>query len=615
MRTYLLLTILCFSSFHLNSQKLALEKASPFTAVRWENEEPIVQFEGNWYQFEKLDHFTKIKLLDFCKEQFGDKWKRRFSEDLVEVLNELGYQPNVNVRLQLSQNGVLTHVEGLFSYLNRQKSYQYNKAVKAKLTSENVRQNIPVTEALEDIRQFEELLGSTSSYAQVSTYDYIFSLKQLANVISKETSDVSTQRLTNELGKILSEIGDRHSFVRNESIDQKKKDAYHLKLPFGVTTVAGQFVAVKQHVKNPHYSYYYTTHPFLKSIDGIAIEVLVDSYNHRDKKAPYQAKITRGANAVQYYGALLFKNNIRCPDSVTVVFANGVSDRTEVFKLSAANYNYVSKLTDKNNTDKRKMEDRSFEGLATMLADSIGYISIPQMYSYTKSGEIKDFITNTFKQFATTKAVVIDIRNNPGGTRDILQTFAAYIVQPEQTPWIANVAYLRTDKQLFGDENSMGSRYLYSYNSKQLSDKDRSAIDTFNINYNPQKTVTSSKFSSPFYMVLHSGKDVYTKPIYILVNENSFSAATVFTSAFKGLPNVKIVGETTDGSSGNSIKMNLKNSNISIKLSTMLSFQRNGKTLDGNGTLPDIHIPADEKQILEGVDSQLLTLVKRINTR
>ena len=187
-------------------------------------------------------------------------------------------------------------------------------------------------------------------------------------------------------------------------------------------------------------------------------------------------------------------------------------------------------------------------------------------------------------------------------------------MQPEQTPWIANVAYLRTDKQLFGDENSMGSRYLYSYNSKQLSDKDRSAIDTFNINFKLKKTVANSKFSSPFYMVLHSGKDVYTKPIYILVNENSFSAATVFTSALKGLPNVKIVGETTDGSSGNSIKMNLKNSNISIKLSTMLSFQRNGKTLDGNGTLPDIHIPADEKQVLEGIDSQLLTLVKRIIT-
>lgn len=46
----------------------------------------------------------------------------------------------------------------------------------------------------------------------------------------------------------------------------------------------------------------------------------------------------------------------------------------------------------------------------------------------------------------------------------------------------------------------------------------------------------------------------------------------------------------------------------------MLSFQRNGKTLDGNGTIPDIVIPADEKQVLNGYDSQLNKLIKIINS-
>jgi C-terminal processing protease CtpA/Prc len=98
-----------------------------------------------------------------------------------------------------------------------------------------------------------------------------------------------------------------------------------------------------------------------------------------------------------------------------------------------------------------------------------------------------------------------------------------------------------------------------------------------------------------------------------LVNEASFSAASVFASAFKGLPNVKIVGEVTDGSSGDSRTLNLKHSNIEVKVYTMLSFQRNGKTLDGNGTQPDILIQADEKQVLNGYDSQLNNLLKIIN--
>jgi C-terminal processing protease CtpA/Prc len=161
----------------------------------------------------------------------------------------------------------------------------------------------------------------------------------------------------------------------------------------------------------------------------------------------------------------------------------------------------------------------------------------------------------------------------------------------------------------------MSSRYLYSYNSEKFSDIDRNAINKFNEKFKYQYTFDSIKFSQPFYMVLRSGNKSYKKPIYILVNENSFSAATVFTSAFKGLSNVKIVGETTDGSSGNSKIIYLKNSNIRVKVSTMLSFQRNGKTLDGNGTIPDIMISKDKTQTLNGTDNQLHKLIEIIKLK
>jgi C-terminal processing protease CtpA/Prc len=114
-------------------------------------------------------------------------------------------------------------------------------------------------------------------------------------------------------------------------------------------------------------------------------------------------------------------------------------------------------------------------------------------------------------------------------------------------------------------------------------------------------------------MVLHSSTTAYPQPIYILVNEETFSAASVFASSFKDLPNVKIVGGLTDGSSGNSKTLYLKNSHIRINVSTMLSFQRNGKTLDGNGTVPDILIQADEQQVMKGSDSQLNKLIEMIN--
>lgn len=59
-------------------------------------------------------------------------------------------------------------------------------------------------------------------------------------------------------------------------------------------------------------------------------------------------------------------------------------------------------------------------------------MTIPQMYDYDEVAGLENFIKNTLRSFSTTKALIIDIRNNPGGSRAILQTLAGYIVQAEQ---------------------------------------------------------------------------------------------------------------------------------------------------------------------------------------
>ena len=608
MRTYFILIILCFTSV-VFGQKLELEKASPFTAVKWENEQPIVKFENEWYHFEKLDHLSKKEIRDFCKTAYGDNWQKRFSEDLVDVLIGLGYHPNLRVSLQLSKNGISQTRIGTFTFENRQLSLHYNKAVIAS----NFPQKLSTAEALADLSEFKKILKIRSSYAQLSTFDYGSAIDELrASIVSKK-SDIDINEFTNDLSKIMSEIGDRHSSVKNEGFNILTNETYNLKLPFGVTTINGQIVATKQNLKDENYTYFYDSHPYIKSINRIEIETLLNSYNYKDKKAPKQAKLSRGSSAIQSYGALLFKNNLQCPDSVKVVFSDGTSEKTERFQLTTEKKGYSSTLLQEHYNLREKVENANFDGLTRMLKHNIGYINIPEMYQYDDVEGLEGFIENTMRSFSETKALIIDIRNNPGGARDFIKTFARYIVHPEQSPWVANVAYLRTDENISGDERSTSARYLFSYNSEKLTDNDRNAIDLFNSNFELQNTFDNSKFSAPLYMMLHNGKESYLQPVYILVNENSFSAATVFTSAFKNLPNVKIVGETTDGSSGNSREMYLKNSNIRVKVSTMLSFQRNGETLDGNGTISDIIIQVDEKQVLKGVDTQLSKLIKVIN--
>lgn len=610
MRKFFIFIVLCFSSLLAFSQKLELEKASPFTAVKWENDQPVVQFDNEWHHLEKLDAFTTKELLDFCKEQFGSIWQKRFSEDLVEVLQGLGYQPHVKVTLQLSKEGISTTYTGTFTSENRRSSLRYNRSME----ESKFPQKISIAEAIADLRRFEDILQSVSSYSQLSPFDYQLKIKEIADAIVNENTQVDVNKLANEMAKVMSEIGDRHSSIRNESFNTINHETYNLRLPFGAATLNGKIIALKKDDKNGIYNYYYHSHPYIKSINGVAIETLINTYNYRDKKAPAEAKLARGSSAIQKYGALLFENDIKCEDSITVVFSDGRAEKTETFQLTTENNGYSSKLSQAYLINKDEISKKSFEGLSKIVGDNIGYINIPEMYHYDDVEGLENFIKNALRGFSNTKALIIDIRNNPGGVREILQTFAGYIVQAEQSPWVANVAYLRTDKSITGDEESMSSRYLYRYNSEQLSANDRKAIDRFSKGFKLQKAIDNSKFSGPFYMVLHHGKEAYGQPVYILVNEESFSAASVFASAFKSLPNVKIAGETTDGSSGNSRILLLKNSNIRIRVSTMLSFQRNGKTLDGNGTIPDLVIQPDEKQILDGCDTQLTKLINIINS-
>lgn len=609
MRTYFILFTLCFISLTGCGQKLQLEKASPFTAVKWKNNLPIVQFNTKWYTLEKLDLFTTKELLDFCKQNFGTKWQKRFSEDLVEVLKKMDTPPNEKVNLVLSQGSKQINMIGTYTLENRRKILQYNNANKKK---EERLKKITIPQGIEDIKEFQKILEGRSSYLRLRSFDYESKINSLKTTIETSKNDVDINYLTHELAKILAEIGDRHSSVKNESFKKEEHSTYSLQLPFSIAPLNGKALALKHTNEKGVYDYLHTKYPYLKSINGVDINVMIDSLAYKSKKAPKEARFTRGLSEIQQLGKLYFINNLKLPKQIEVIFTNGKTDKKELIQLQNGQFRYYSKLELDSYSTAKNIKKGNFKNVSKLLDKNIGYIKIPRMYGFDEADDLKQFIDSTFTSFFNTKAFIIDLRFNPGGRRDLIKQFASYIIPKSKSPWIANIAYLRTNKK---DDihSSMTSRFLYKNTSNKFNDIDRKSIEVFSNYFTIQGDFDKSKFSNPHYMVLESGNKQYIKPIYILVNEHSFSAATVYVSAFKGLPNVKIVGVTTDGSSGNSKGIQLKHSNIRVKISTMLSFQRNGKTLDGNGTKPDIYIPEDEEQVLKGNDVQLKKIVEIIN--
>ncbi|WP_299601402.1 S41 family peptidase [uncultured Aquimarina sp.] len=605
MKHYTLFLLVSFYTLICTAQNLQLEKASPFTAVIWEEDHPIVKFEGNWYKLVQIEDYKTDEILSFCKQQYSSKWKKRFSEDLVEVLKSWGVQPMVKVKLLLAnKSNEIKEFVGTYTYENRQKVLRYNRDRPKQLKT------IKTSHAIDDIDTFYKILKERSSYIHLSDYNYHLAIESLRTKIATSKTDIDINYLTHELAKILATLGDRHSYVINEAFDIKDVPDHTLQLPFSLAVLQQKVVALKLMKKSSNYTYLYPNYPYLKAINDIPIYKIIDSFAYRSKKAPKEAKLSLGSLQIQQLGKLYFRNNLSLPKQTRIIFSDGIKDTTVVVKLQNTVHKYVSKLTQKNKSILKEIKKGNYNSVSKIIEGHIAYIKIPQMRSFKDTEGFKGYLDKTFKAMQNTKAMIIDLRHNPGGTRDIIQLAANYLIPKSKSPWVANVAYLRTNHK-DSTHKSMTNRYLYTYEAVTKTDK--KAITEFNEQFSLLHTFDKTAFSNPHYMVLHAGDHPYTKPVYILVDEYTFSAASVFTSVFKGLPNVKIVGVTTDGSSGNSKKFTLKHSDIKFKISTMLSFQRNGKTLDGNGTKPDIVIERNEKQVLEGEDYQLQTLIEMIN--
>ncbi|GMV94072.1 MAG: hypothetical protein AMXMBFR82_38500 [Candidatus Hydrogenedentota bacterium] len=74
-------------------------KLSPFAAVRWQESQPEVMVDDVWYTLVSLNGVPASDIVAFSQETFGDKWQKRFEEDLVELLTRMGHEPDDTVTL------------------------------------------------------------------------------------------------------------------------------------------------------------------------------------------------------------------------------------------------------------------------------------------------------------------------------------------------------------------------------------------------------------------------------------------------------------------------------------------------------------------------------------
>lgn len=101
-------------------QRKEYAKAAPFTGVRWENDRPVVRVQGQWSPLVSIDGLPIERIMEFAQKEFGAQARKRFAEDLVELLSKMGRDPEWNVTLALEKkDGAVEKSEETMTEENR----------------------------------------------------------------------------------------------------------------------------------------------------------------------------------------------------------------------------------------------------------------------------------------------------------------------------------------------------------------------------------------------------------------------------------------------------------------------------------------------------------------
>jgi len=465
-----------------------------------------------------------------------------------------------------------------------------------------------------DLKFLDDFIQRQSSYHGLNGFDYRKDFhKYLEQIDGNKTSKSDFGIfLTTTIGK----IGDRHSYIRGYDLPN------NLFLPFVAAPLNDKVVALNYNKPKKEYILLYQNFPFLKAINTILIDDFLKKIVPEEIKAPENALRTRSVKQLKYmaYNYAIMGKTI--PENFEFTFTNGKTDTIVKIPLENKRSTYITwdeKFVRVNNPRRKDLNNPELiKILFNIDEDDIAYLRIPSMVDQENAPVFFQTINEFMNKAKSSASLIIDVRGNGGGTRHLIKELAGYFVHPDST-YVVNATRQRGELPLNEDlKNDLHNRFLFSRN--ELDAQEQNLVDNFMTTFVPMYDLADNKYSDFHYFVLNGKKLTkdkyhYNKPIYILTNEKSFSAASVFASVFKGLPNIKLVGINTDGSSGNSERFELPNSKFRGKISTMVSFQKNGQILDGIGTEPDIKIERNLNQILWKEDHQLNKLKELITEK
>jgi C-terminal processing protease CtpA/Prc len=269
---------------------------------------------------------------------------------------------------------------------------------------------------------------------------------------------------------------------------------------------------------------------------------------------PYQSASTPQDRTMRVYGQALLLGPKNQSVALTVRDAAGAVSVRDVPRVS--------------NTDYWKLfngEPMTFK----MLPGNVAYVALNSF----NDGQAADRFEATFPEIAKADALVIDVRENGGGSDGVGYRVLAFLA----------------DKEFY---TSKWETRDYRPASRAWGERE-------------------TRFSGTAQKISPNGKQRFAKPVVVLTSPRTYSAAEDFTGAFRAMKRGKIVGEATGGSTGMPLVFPLPGGG-GARVCTKHDTLADGTEFVGVGIFPDVAVSptitdlrANRDTVLEAALQQL----------
>lgn len=270
-------------------------------------------------------------------------------------------------------------------------------------------------------------------------------------------------------------------------------------------------------------------------IDGLPIKEYAEK-----NVAPYVSESTPQAFDSSIYQYNLLAGSINKPVELTLKDFDGKTFKKNLPRL---------KLEERG---KLIPQSKPFE--MTMLPNNIAHVKVNTMVDQGKADQM---FADAYPEIQKSDALIIDLRNNGGGSSGIGYRILAFLV----------------------DKPFKGSRWFT-----------REYHPTFRPWGRAEKTFGDEAYTfTEANLIAARGKDtkVYDKPVIVLTSPRTGSAAEDFLVAFKPLKRGLIIGEPSNGSTGQPLQISLPGGG-SARICSKRDTFADGTEFVGVGVIPDI---------------------------